>query len=891
MFVQLTKEQFEKTLPEGFEEVDSSGAMEYVYQIPTQKKDCLIRIFSSVDKTEGITRDDGKDSIKFILWDNKNQRPIGKGKRINRVEGKTTIDDRVKDRIADLMQQAENVNIIDPDYVKAILSSPVLKKSRFVNSLLESLDKYKSLTSGQLAYVLGKQTPRGGDTLETQVKGTDPNFLENYLNSLEEIRDESKEEGTEKEGEEVSVGDEMVQSGDVEPENSLGDDGKVELVPTSEFSYYSYPFENFNPVQSMVYPFSKDDVNMVISANTSAGKTIAAELLIDPVLETGKRVIYLSPLKALTQEKYDDWQKRFEGKEITILTGDYVLSEAMKKKLGKSQIIVMTAEMADSRSRRMKQEKNYWLMEVGLVICDESHIIGVKDRGHAVESGIMRFTKINPSAQIVFLSATMPNVKELGNWLTSLNGKETKIFHSTWRPVHLDIHPIEYENIINSWGRMDYGATQARKRSMVVDIAMSKPKEKFLIFVWDKTNGRQLIEDFKRRGEEVKFHNADEDKESRKALEDSFRDRTNGLRVMIATSTCAWGLTLPARNVIVNGCHRGINEIDPRDLVQASGRAGRYGVDDAGDVYLILPEGSSNRWMDMFINPIPVLSVMNEKATLAFHVISEIESREIKNARDICSWFQRSLAFMQQPDFMLDDAEDLLQALFDMQMIQKDSSGMNVQVTGLGRVASWLYFSPYDVYARYLNCSNILQKPHQDEIDLAWALANVPSYDLGYVPKELKDECEWLSWELRDRNIKPFMNIHMVLAAYKCLTGEDANGSLRTFMNTIRYDVPRVVQSMALTDSLYARWEKDKLWKSLATRVIYGIPECLVNLVSIPGVGAKRAKVLYDAGLKDSSDVSDPGNKPKIMKLFKTKLANSIIAGANSLKGQTKEAF
>jgi len=195
MFVQLTKEQFEKTLPEGFEEVDSSGAMEYVYQIPTQKKDCFIRIFSSVDKTEGITRDDGKDSIKFILWDNKNQRPIGKGKRINRVEGKTTIDDRVKDRIADLMQQAENVNIIDPDYVKAILSSPVLKKSRFVNSLLESLDKYKSLTSGQLAYVLGNQTPRGGDTLETQVKGTDPNFLENYLNSRRfEMRAKKKEQ-------------------------------------------------------------------------------------------------------------------------------------------------------------------------------------------------------------------------------------------------------------------------------------------------------------------------------------------------------------------------------------------------------------------------------------------------------------------------------------------------------------------------------------------------------------------------------------------------------------------------------------------------------------------------------------------------------------------------
>lgn len=102
-------------------------------------------------------------------------------------------------------------------------------------------------------------------------------------------------------------------------------------------------------------------------------------------------------------------------------------------------------------------------------------------------------------------------------------------------------------------------------------------------------------------------------------------------------------------------------------------------------------------------------------------------------------------------------------------------------------------------------------------------------------------------------------------------------------MNTIRYDVPRVVQSIALTDSLYARWERDKLWKSLATRVIYGIPECLVNLVSIPGVGAVRAKSLWEIGAKTVEDVLSEDLKPKILKAFRPRIAQTIMMNAKKL--------
>src|SRR5574343_90725 len=133
-------------------------------------------------------------------------------------------------------------------------------------------------------------------------------------------------------------------------------------------------------------------------------------------------------------------------------------------------------------------------MEVGLVVVDESHILSTGS-GHAVEAGIMRFTRLNPKARGLFLSATMPN----------------------------------------------YGMTQAKKQSMAVKLAMVKPDEKFLIFVHDKGTGRQIVRQLEMEKEAAVFHNADLDLEDRKEIEASFRKRDGGLRVLVSTSTLAWG--------------------------------------------------------------------------------------------------------------------------------------------------------------------------------------------------------------------------------------------------------------------------------------------------------------------------------------------------------------
>jgi len=902
-FIMLTKEQFEKILPGDFQIVEDARAKEIIYQFKTENPNVDVRLYSTVDIRTGKTRDLGKDAIRVIFWNKKEDRPIGKGKKILRVEAATTIEQRILARIMEFLKSAKAQKVSDWDYVRAVLEHEAVGWMDFAQSLLDSLDTYGKLTDNQMAYVIGEKNPKGKPTFEARVLAKDTNFnMEDEGNGKAQVPDDGEEttdeSGTEKP--EDSAGAEGVcptdpTREDTSPsrtdqpggEEDLQVDGgfpTVEgLIPTASYPDWQYPFESFNPVQSEVLPHRAEDRNMVIGANTSAGKTIAAELLMDHVLyKEGKRVIYLSPLKALTQEKYDDWQKRFPKEEICILTGDYTLSPDMKEKLGRSRIIVMTSEMADSRTRRMHQEKNYWLKEVGLVIVDESHIL-TTSRGHAVETGIMRFTKINPMARILFLSATMPNCNELGEWLTTLNGKETTVIYNTWRPVTLQMHYEEYQMVMNSWGKEDYWTSQTKKMDLAIEIAMSKPDEKFLVFVHDKGAGRKIVKKLQEKGEEAVFHNADLNLNERLEVEGKFQDRTNGIRVLVSTSTLAWGRNLPARNVIIVGVHRGINEVDELDIIQMAGRAGRYGIDDEGHVFLIIPEGTTDAWVHTFANPRPVTSVLNDHRVLAFHVLAEIETKEVTSIQSLMRWYARSLAFRQGLSPFTDiDAKALMEDLQAMEMI--GYSGISPFITNLGKVSAWLYFDPYDVYAWFKNFGKVFSMD-RDDLTMAWALGDIPSNNPGYIGKDIQTEADDLRWKLRNRGIQCSCAVGTVIGIYHSLKGmptKEDEGLIKAIRRGIVFDIDRIVQALSLMDGMYAKWGKETLWMTLPQRIKYGIREELLELVRLPGIGGMRAKKLYEKGFKSLKDIAE-GDKKLMATIFPVKTVLKLQQDAQEL--------
>jgi replicative superfamily II helicase len=175
-----------------------------------------------------------------------------------------------------------------------------------------------------------------------------------------------------------------------------------------------------------------------------------------------------------------------------------------------------------------------------------------------------------------------------------------------------------------------------------------------------------------------------------------------------------------------------------------------------------------------------------------------------------------------------------------------------------------------------------------DDTIIAWALTDIPSNDWGYLPRDLQEECEEMKWKLKNRGIQASDAIHFSLAAYKCLTGaEIENGSLKADARVIKYDMYRVNQALELIDSMYAKWEKKNFWKILPARVAYGIPEEMVELVRIPGIGGVKARKLWEKGIHSLKEVVE---KTDIMKLlFTPTMAAKIQKEARQILALQKE--
>ena len=315
-----------------------------------------------------------------------------------------------------------------------------------------------------------------------------------------------------------------------------------ELVESKKYpSYAKFPFEKFNPVQSRIFEFYNKDCNAVVASMTSSGKTVSSEMLAAcQIREKGGKILYLAPMKALAKEKYDDWTKEghhFSDLNISICTGDYRLTEDRQKELKDANIIILTSEMLNSRCRNMASEKNEFLIEAKICIVDEAHLLTVPGRGDHLEVGLMNLSKINPDMRFILLSATMPNVDEIAEWVSkSLSDKDTYLILSKFRPCPLGVHYETYSDI----GK--YEDQELEKVQKALEIIEDHPDDKFLLFVHTKRTGEMLKTELKKTGRTALFHSADLSKDQREKLESSFKDKSNkGLQYLIATSTIAWG--------------------------------------------------------------------------------------------------------------------------------------------------------------------------------------------------------------------------------------------------------------------------------------------------------------------------------------------------------------
>lgn len=170
----------------------------------------------------------------------------------------------------------------------------------------------------------------------------------------------------------------------------------VPLKPPKEKPARTYPFL-LDPFQKEAILCIDNNQSVLVSAHTSAGKTVVGEYAIAMCLQNKQRVIYTTPIKALSNQKYRDFSDEFT--DVGLLTGDVTINP-------NASCLIMTTEILRSMLYRGSEVTR----EVGWVIFDEIHYMRDKERGYVWEETIIL---LPPTVHFVFLSATIPNASQV----------------------------------------------------------------------------------------------------------------------------------------------------------------------------------------------------------------------------------------------------------------------------------------------------------------------------------------------------------------------------------------------------------------------------------------------------------------------------------------------
>jgi len=560
----------------------------------------------------------------------------------------------------------------------------------------------------------------------------------------------------------------------------------------------------YNPLQEETAKYINDDCNLVVLSPTSSGKTICAEQYIAPTLEAHKKAIYLSPLKALTNEKLEDWSLKVP--RTCAITGDTSVSPVSFT----NDLLLMTTEALDSKTRGHAS----WIDEVGVIVSDESHLLASAGRGDAFEVGLTRFAQINPGARIVFLSATIPNAQELADWLTVLNGKPTRVVETTWRPVVQTHTLMTLPN--NHWKMID------RAASLIGGLRKKHRGKQMLIFVHTISMGQTLSKRLK-----CPFHYSKVPMDERRRLEAAFKEKS--IHTMVSTSTLAYGLNLPADVGVIVAAHRGPDMVDIADLKQEAGRIGRYGLSTEGKVFYLFPERYAESVFEA-LNKVPdIKSVLPKR--LYFHITSLV-TREGMQRKEVNAFLGKTLA-AQQGTINVQEAFDILK---EFEILREDSSGL-LKPTPIARGSALMYVDPLDLYFWKRGFSG---KPTEPE-DIARAYVGIPSMEYQvHMPAELKDPLDM-----------PFKQQQVVGSALRdWLAGKPSDGYRAMIIPMIVRDFDRIASALKL-----AGVNKNYV-ESLSLMMKYGIREDLIDLVKVKGIGRKRAMALFQKGIKTPKEVT-----------------------------------
>ena len=414
------------------------------------------------------------------------------------------------------------------------------------------------------------------------------------------------------------------------------------------------PFD-LDPFQVVACEAVEAGKGVLVAAPTGAGKTIVAEFAIHLALqEASVKVFYTAPMKALSNQKYQELVATYGLSEIGLLTGDTSINP-------EARVVIMTTEVL----RNMLYASSPLLEGLGYVVMDEVHYLADRFRGAVWEEVIIHLPAY---VQLISLSATVSNAEEFGDWLHTVRG-HTDVIVSEERPVPLHQHMMlshklvplfsasknsmkvnpEVVELAQMMGRhsthrgRNRGAPRYQKyddkrhkvyRSDVVRLLGDENLLPAIFFIFSRKGCDQAVTQVLRGGvtlttpEErneildfvdercgrlepddrdvvgfdswldgvmrgVAAHHAGLLPILKETIEELFRRKL--LKVVFATETLALGINMPAKTVVLEQLEKFNGEarvpITAGEYTQLTGRAGRRGIDDEGHSVIIWQPG------------------------------------------------------------------------------------------------------------------------------------------------------------------------------------------------------------------------------------------------------------------------------------------------------------
>ncbi len=538
--------------------------------------------------------------------------------------------------------------------------------------------------------------------------------------------------------------------------------------------------------------------NIVVSAPTNTGKTFIGELAImSAAKRRGKRrTFYLTPLKAIAEEKFEEFREKYAdwGLNVAISTGERSEYDA---NLMEYDVVISTYEKLDALLVRNLELIN----DIGVVIVDELQMVGDEERGVNLEILLTKMIcAANDSLQIIGLSATIPNTKELGEWLKAevietekreVELKEGVVYtgdktikyngytlengdflYKEFNTGNLDIEKELNIHIFDGFIKISqeeqviiFENTRKKAEDLAVRISKHLPPSSNITKWIDKIDALVETTPLTRKLKKcmlkgVAFHHAGLLPEEKRIVKEAFEN--GDIRVICSTLTLGAGVNTPAKTVIILSTEFWDGRsIKSRDYKNMAGRAGRikYHDDFGRSILFAKTEKDFERYWHGYINSKAerVESQIPKQDNIYISILNLVASGAYKNVDELIRFMKNTFfgyTYYQKADDMFkktfeESVSKQIQDLIKINLLE--DVGGQIRVTELGKRCAEEMISPYSA-DRIFHALKKLEKAELDYSNLVETIIHlaccVPDARLLYPPRYQQEKREiFIYWD------------------------------------------------------------------------------------------------------------------------------------------------